>query len=154
LLALEGQRYRQRLAQQYWFERALMHDRRSEPAETMQALQQRPRVRSAQSTPARHRSRKRSRGASTQIERWLEQGAVGAAFVAGDPRCGPRLRAGLPRRLPALGHDACSTRLLDAHPQIASIEDCPGLRTGDVARCWDPTRSYPSAMPGAEHRRT
>ena len=144
LLALDGQPLPQRLAQQYWFERALMHDRRSEPAETMQALQQ------AHALAARS---PRRRGIDPeafprrldQISRWLAQGAVGAASVAGDPIAAPGFAPAFLVGFPRSGTTLLDT-LLDAHPQIASIEELPDFEEA-TGVMFGPARSYPSAMP-------
>ncbi len=145
LLALEGQPLPARLAQQYWFERALVHDRNAEPGATMEALER------AHALAARS---PRRRGIDptafprrlAQIERWLGEGALGAFAQPGDPRAelgfAPAFLVGFPRS----GTTLLDT-LLDAHPEVASIEERPGFEQA-VDAMLGPDRSYPGAMPG------
>lgn len=145
LQSLDPRSLPERLAQQYWFERALVHDRRSEPAETMQALQR------AHELAARSpRRRGIDPGAFPrrldEISRWLAQGALGSLPQPGDPpfeaEFAPAFLVGFPRS----GTTLLDT-LLDAHPEVASIEELPDFEQA-MAQMFGASRAYPGAMPG------
>jgi tetratricopeptide (TPR) repeat protein len=143
LLAIDARSLPERLAQQYWFERALLHDRRAEPAETMQALQQ------GHDLAARS-PRRRGIDPSAfprrleRISRWLAEDAPGARPQAGDPtfaaEFAPAFLVGFPRS----GTTLLDT-LLDARRDVASIEERPDFEEA-MARMFGATRDYPAAM--------
>ena len=143
LLAIEGQPLPARLAQQYWFERALVHDRSAEPEATMQALE-RAHALAARSPRRRDIDPTAFPRRIAQIDQWLRQGAPGAFAQPGDPRAelgfAPAFLVGFPRS----GTTLLDT-LLDAHPDIASIEERPTFEQACDAMFGE-ARGFPDAM--------
>lgn len=143
LLGLDPRTLPARIAQQYWFERALVHDRAEEAQATMQALEQ------AHALAARSPRRQAIDPAAfprrlAAITRWLEQGAPGATPQPGDPVAAPGFAPAFLVGFPRSGTTLLDT-MLDAHPQVASIEEQPDFEDA-VAAMFGPARAYPQDM--------
>lgn len=125
LQGLDAATLPQRQAQQYWFERALLLDRSGEPGPALEAL-----ARGHALAAASPRRRSVDAGAFPRqldaIEQWLAAGAPGGAPQAGDPPA-----PGTPRLAFLVGFPRSGTTLLDtmldAHPEVASIEERPTI---------------------------
>lgn len=132
-----------RLAQQYWFERALVHDANGDYDDAMHAL-----ARAHKVAAANPRRLAIDRGAYPrrieQLDRWLAQGAPGARPQATDPPLASGHALAFLVGFPRSGTTLLDV-ILDAHPDIASIEERPTLEpiaeqlTADGA-------SYPDAL--------
>jgi tetratricopeptide (TPR) repeat protein len=143
LLALDGQPLPERMAQQYWFERALTHDRSDEPAATMQALE-RAHAMAARSPRRREIDPTAFPRRLDAISRWLDTGALGAMPRPDDPVAAPGFAPAFLFGFPRSGTTLLDT-MLDAHPQVASIEELPDFENA-VATMLGPARFYPQAM--------
>ena len=110
-----------RVAQQYWFERALMHDRGDEVEEAIGALE---RGNALASLSPRRRGIDRSAFPRRieEVAEWLGEGARGAQPDPVDPSWKGAFRPAFLVGFPRSGTTLLDT-LLDAHDGVASIEE-------------------------------
>ncbi len=132
-----------RLAQQYWFECGQLHDRAGHHAAAMSAFEQGNRL-AAQSPRRRQIDRDAFGRHCDAIEHWLSLGAEGAHAQTSDPSAGYGYRPAFLIGFPRSGTTLLDT-MLDAHPEVASIEE---RATIEVAV--DALGSYPQFMPGLD----
>lgn len=127
LIATAAAQLPQRLAQQYWFERALVHDRAGEAEAAMQALQQGHAL--AELSPRRRAiDREAFPRRVQQLHDWLARGAAGALPQPQDPAWPFPFRPAFLVGFPRSGTTLLDT-MLDIHPQVVSIEEQPTLET-------------------------
>lgn len=125
LFSLDATTLPSRVAQQYWFERVLVHDRGGEYEPAMEALQ-RAHTLAAASPRRRGIDRDAFPRRVDEIARWLQHGAPGALPQPGDPLSSLEFRPAFLVGFPRSGTTLLDT-LLDAHPEVASIEERPAF---------------------------
>lgn len=143
LRAIDAARLPTRLAQQYWFERALVHDATGDCDDAMHAL-----ARAHAVAAANPRRQAVDRGAYPrrigQLDRWLADGAPGARPLPTDPPCETGHSLAFLVGFPRSGTTLLDV-ILDAHPGIASIEERPTLEPV-AERLTGDGMGYPDAM--------
>ncbi len=143
LLALDARALPARLAQQYWFERGLLHDRAQEFELAMQALEHGNAL--AAHSPRRKQIDRSAFGRRCeQIACWLEQGSPGAAQRLEDPIPDLPFRPAFLVGFPRSGTTLLDT-MLDAHPGVVSIEERATIEVV-VDTVLEPEGGYPGAM--------
>lgn len=125
LLALDAATLPSRIAQQIWFERALVQDRCGDVGDAMQSLQ---RAHALESHNPRRRQIDRAAFPRriAAVSDWLMRGAAGATPTAADPTPELPFRPAFLVGFPRSGTTLLDT-MLDAHPGVASIEERPTL---------------------------
>lgn len=145
LLALVPQTLPARQAQQYWFERAWMHDRAREPAEAMAALERAHAL--AAASPRRHGIERDAYPRRVEaVAAWIARGAPGASPRADDPPPVLPFRPAFLVGFPRSGTTLLDT-ILDAHPDVASIEEQATLEPVADRLLGEADGAYPEAMP-------
>lgn len=143
LLRLNAELLPARIAQQYWFERVLVHDRGGEFEPAMQALE-RAHALAANSPRLRRFDREAYPRRIARVEHWLERGAPGALSQTGDPQPSLDFRPAFLVGFPRSGTTLLDT-MLDAHSEVASIEERPTLE-GAIEGQGGPALDYPDGM--------
>ncbi|MDZ4811213.1 MAG: sulfotransferase [Pseudomonadota bacterium] len=143
LLALDARALPTRLAQQYWFERGLLHDRAQEFDRAMEAWE-RGNALAALSPRRKQIDHNAFSRRCDQIARWLEQGSPGTAQCPDDPFPDLPFRPAFLVGFPRSGTTLLDT-MLDAHPDVVSIEERATIEAV-VEEILQPEGGYPNAM--------
>lgn len=125
LASLDPARLSSRAAQQFWYERAMVDDRAGRSAQAMQAITRAHEL-AARNPRRRDIDREAFPRRIESLEQWLRSGAPGARSASTDPAWEGAFRPAFLVGFPRSGTTLLDT-MLDAHPQVASIEERPTI---------------------------